>query len=104
MYGRLADPTCTIGTDPRADPRMVKALAPFGLDGHMPVPAVTPDMPMADKLAVVAATETRMGAVLEALAQNLPSPNSVVTMTTTIVRRRRQRHRGVHHSPESNRG
>lgn len=39
MHGRLADPDCPIGTDPRADPRMVKALAEFGLDGHMPLPS-----------------------------------------------------------------
>jgi len=84
MYGRLADPNCTIGTDPRSDPRMVKALAPFGLDGHMPVPPVTPDAPLADRLDAVAATETRMGAVLEALAENLPSPKGIATMTTTI--------------------
>lgn len=84
MYGRLADPNCTIGTDPRSDPRMVKALAPFGLDGHMPVPPVTPDAPLADRLDAVAATENRMGAVLEALAENLPSPKGIATMTTTI--------------------
>ncbi len=84
MYGRLADPHCTIGTDPRSDPRMVTALAPFGLDGHMPVPSTTPDSPLEDRLATVAATEKRMGAVLEALARNIPSPSGVVTMTTTI--------------------
>jgi len=63
---------------------MVRALAPFGLDGHMPVPSATPESPLEDRLAAVAATETRMGAVLEALAQNLPSPTGVATMTTTI--------------------
>lgn len=84
MYGRLADPNCTIGTDPRADPRMVAAFAPFGLDGRVPSPRATPDSPMADRLAAVAATERAMGAVLEALAQKLPSPKGVATMTTTI--------------------
>ncbi len=84
MQGRLADPDCTIGTDPRADPRMVKALAPFGLDGHMPVPPVTPDAPLEDRLGAVAATEQRMGAVLDALAQNLPIAEGIATTTTTI--------------------
>ena len=84
MQGRLADPDCTIGTDPRADPRMVKALAPFGLDGHMPVPPVTPDAPLEDRLGAVAATEERMGAVLDALAQNLPIAEGIATTTTTI--------------------
>ncbi len=84
MQGRLADPGCTIGTDPRADPRMVKALAPFGLDGHMPVPPVTPDAPLEDRLGAVAATEQRMGAVLDALAQNLPIAEGIATTTMTI--------------------
>ncbi|MGH3675316.1 MAG: alpha/beta hydrolase fold domain-containing protein [Mycobacterium sp.] len=84
MQGRLADPNCTIGTDPRADPRMVEALAPFGLDGHMPIPPVTIDAPLEDRLAAVAATESRMGAVLEALAQNLPVADGVTTTTTTV--------------------
>ncbi len=84
MHGRLADPNCTIGTDPRADPRMVKALAPFGLDGHMPVPPVSVDAPLDDRLAAVTATENRMGTVLESLAQTLPVAEGIATMTTTI--------------------
>ena len=104
MHGRLADPDCTIGTDPRADPRMVKALAPFGLDGHMPVPTVTPDAPMEDRLAVVAATEKRMGGVLEELAQNLPDRQRRRHHDDDDRRRRRQRHRVVHHPPDPCRG
>ena len=50
----------------------------------MPLPSATPDAPMAERLAAVAATEKRMGRVLESLAQTLPSPNGIVTMTTTI--------------------
>lgn len=84
MPGRLVDPNSTIGTDPRADPRMVKALNMFDLDGHMPVPTVTPDAPMKDRLAVVAAIEKRMGGVLEELAQTLPVPSGIATMATTI--------------------
>ena len=63
---------------------MVKALAPFGLDGHMPVPPVTPDAPLEDRLGAVAATEQRMGAVLDALAQNLPIAEGIATTTMTI--------------------
>ena len=55
-----------------------------GSTGTCRLPSVTPDAPMADRLAAVAATEKRMGRVLEQLAQTLPSPNGVVTMTTTI--------------------
>ena len=84
MHGRLADPDCTIGTDPRADPRMVKALASVGLDGHMPVPKVTPDSTMEHRLAVVAASERRMDGVFEEFARHLPVARGVATMATTI--------------------
>jgi hypothetical protein len=56
-YGRLADPDCTLGTDPRSDPRMVAALAPLGLDGRVPPPPLTVDAPLADRLAFTAETE-----------------------------------------------
>jgi len=36
---------------------MVAALAPYGLDGRLPLPPVTPESPLADRLAYVAATE-----------------------------------------------
>ncbi len=32
--GRLGDPDRCLGTDPRSDPRMVAALAPFGMDAN----------------------------------------------------------------------
>ena len=32
LPGRLGDPTMEIRSDPRADPRMVAAFEPFGLD------------------------------------------------------------------------
>ena len=50
-YGRLADPDSTLGTDPRSDPRMVKVLAQFGLDGSAPVEAPPIDSALEDRLA-----------------------------------------------------
>ena len=39
LPGRLGDPDLTLGTDPRADPRMVATLEPLGLAGRAdPVP------------------------------------------------------------------
>ena len=35
-----------MGTDPRSDPRMVEALAQFGLDANMPVVPLTIDAPL----------------------------------------------------------
>jgi acetyl esterase/lipase len=84
MYGRLADPDSTIGTDPRSDPRMVQAFAPYGLDGRLPEPSVTPDSPLHDRLAWAAETEQGMGSVLDTFAQGVPIVEGVTTTTTTI--------------------
>ncbi|HYR14546.1 MAG TPA: alpha/beta hydrolase, partial [Mycobacterium sp.] len=56
-YGRLADPESTLGTDPRSDPRMVKAFAQFGLDGPAPDIALTVDSPLEDRRAFAAMNE-----------------------------------------------
>ena len=37
--GRLGDPTMDLASDPRSDPRMVAAFAPFGLDKGAQAPA-----------------------------------------------------------------
>jgi acetyl esterase len=82
--GRLANPDHTLGTDPRSDPRMIAAIAPFGLDGRFPLPPVTPDSPLEDRLALVAQAEELTGAVLTALAQSEPVPEGISSETITI--------------------
>lgn len=82
--GRLADPDRTLGTDPRSDPRMVKAFAPFGLDGRLPPPPLTVDAPLEERLAFCAETEEGMGAVIGAFGQAVPVPEGVATTTVTI--------------------
>ena len=47
-YGRHADPESTLGTDPRSDPRMVKAFAEFGLDGTLTEAPLSVDSPLED--------------------------------------------------------
>ena len=84
MYGRLADPDSTIGTDPRSDPRMVAALAPLALDGRYPQPALTVDAPLEKRRAFVAEIEENTGAVLDMFAQSVPIFEGVTTTTTTI--------------------
>lgn len=84
MYGRLADPESTLGTDPRADPRMVKAFAPFGLDGRLPAAPLTVDSPLADRLEYAAINEEGMGAILDVFAQAAPQVTGVTTTTTQI--------------------
>jgi acetyl esterase/lipase len=83
-YGRLADPDSTIGTDRRSDPRMIKALAAFGMDGRLPEPPLTVDAPLAQRLEFSAFAEQGTGAVLKMLGDQAPAPEGVTTTTTTI--------------------
>jgi acetyl esterase len=46
LPGRLGNPDLTIATDPRADPRMVAAMAPLGLAERTPPQPVNMDTPL----------------------------------------------------------
>ncbi|MUL66611.1 alpha/beta hydrolase [Mycobacterium sp. CBMA 234] len=83
-YGRLADPDCTIGTDRRADPRMAKALAVFGMDGRLPDPDLTVDAPLAQRLEFATFAEVGTGAILKMFGEMAPTADGVTTSTTTI--------------------
>lgn len=83
-FGRLADPDCTIGTDPRADPRMVKGLAAFGMDGRLPEPPLTLDSPLEQLVEFSNFAEQGTGAVLKMLGEKAPAPEGVSSTTTTI--------------------
>jgi acetyl esterase len=57
LPGRLGDPAMDLRSDPRADPRMIAALAPFGLDTHGDPPPVSGSSPRADLLQFAAGAE-----------------------------------------------
>lgn len=82
--GRLGDPGATLGTDPRSDPRMVAALAPFGLDGRAAAAPVGVDDPLEARLAHVAAVEEGFEAVFAAMVADLP-PVEGVTRETEVI-------------------
>jgi acetyl esterase len=84
LNGRLADPDCTLGTDPRSDPRMVKAFEQFGLDGAPPEEALQIDSPLGDRLAWAAGVEEGYAGLFDALAQGTPTAEGVTTRTVTI--------------------
>ncbi|MBB2989554.1 acetyl esterase/lipase [Mycolicibacterium iranicum] len=84
LLGRFADPDATLGTDPRADPRMVAAFARFGLDGRLPPVGLAVDAPIAERYAFALAGEQGMGAVFEALASSTPAPPGVSTTTSVV--------------------
>ncbi len=84
LPGRLGDPQRTLGTDPRADPRMVAALAAFGLDQRGEPPPVTPSSPRDEQLAYCAAAEAGFEALFGALYAGLPAMDGVISETVTI--------------------
>lgn len=57
LPGRLADANKVLKDDPRADPRLIAALAPFGLDNAPPPAPVTAESPLEEKLAYLSAAE-----------------------------------------------
>jgi acetyl esterase/lipase len=83
LPGRLGDPDMTIGTDPRADPRMVAKMAEVGLDVPPP-PSIAHDAPMDAIHEVLNATEEGFGAVWEAFFADL-TPVEGVTFRTQII-------------------
>jgi acetyl esterase/lipase len=83
-YGRHADPDAALGTDPRSDPRMVAALAPFGLDKPFPSSGLTAESPLDQRYAFADMSEQGVGAIFDALAAGIPQPAGVETATETI--------------------
>jgi acetyl esterase/lipase len=84
LPGRLGDPTMELRSDPRADPRMVAALAPFGLDARAAELAVTRQSPLEELLAVASATEQAFDGLFGALLADAPQPHGVETRILTI--------------------
>jgi len=84
LPGRLGDPNRVLKTDPRADPRLVAACAPFALDVAPPPVPVTADSSLLDKLTYSAANEAGMEAVFAALFADLPPMMTVERRTQVI--------------------
>ena len=72
LPGRLGDPTLELGSDPRADPRMVALFAPYGLTVAAPPMPVDRSSPLEEVLAVAAATEAGFDGVFGALFAGVP--------------------------------
>ena len=84
LPGRLGDPGRTLGTDPRADPRMVAAMAAVGLDVPPPPSPVDHTSPMEAIHEVTAAAEEGFGAMFEAFFGGLPPVEGVTSRTEII--------------------
>src|SRR5689334_7572117 len=82
--GRLGDPARTLADDGRADPRLVAALAAFGMDGDQPPPPVSAGSTPEELLAFVQAAEEGFSAVFSALFSGLEPVAGVKREMTTI--------------------
>ena len=72
LPGRLGTPALTLRDDPRADPRMIAAMVPFGLDAPPEPAPVSGDSAIEDLLEYVAAAEEGFEALFGAVVAGLP--------------------------------
>ena len=84
LPGRLGDADLTLGTDPRADPRMVATLEPLGLVGRAePVP-LDPNSSIEEILALADAGEPGFEMLFDALFAELAPVDGVESRTEVI--------------------
>lgn len=84
LPGRLGDPTMELRTDPRADPRMVAAFAPFGLDTRAAELPISRQSPIDELLAIAATAERGLDGLYGALLAGVPRPHGVETRILTV--------------------
>jgi acetyl esterase len=82
--GRLGDPEMSLGSDPRADPRMVAALRAVGLDGHGEPAPVTATSPYEEQLGFIEVVEPGFQMLFGALFSDLPAVAGVERSTEQI--------------------
>ena len=84
LPGRLGNPDQVLKTDPRTDPRLVAACAPFKLDVALPPVPVSADSPLSEKLDFCAASEAGMTTTFTAQFADLPAIPNVERRTEVI--------------------
>ena len=84
LPGRLGSPAMLLKDDPRADPRMVAAMAPLGLDGAPEPAPVDADSPIEALLEYCSEVEAGFGLMFDALFADLPAVDGVISVTEVI--------------------
>lgn len=84
LPGKLGDPAMVMNTDPRADPRMVAAMAPLGLDAAPETAPVDINSPIEALLEYADLAEEGFGALGMVLAANAPEITNVERRTQVI--------------------
>ena len=85
LPGRLGTPTMTLGEDPRADPRMIAAMRPLGLDGPPADAGVDGSSTLEELLAYVVGAEEGFEGLFGLLAGQL-APVAGVTRRVEVIR------------------
>jgi acetyl esterase len=84
LPGRLGSPGLQLKDDPRADPRMLAAMAPLGLDVAPAAAPVDATSPIDEILEYSAGAEEGFSGVLDALFAGLPPVEGVTSVTEVI--------------------
>ena len=84
LPGRLGDPDSALASDPRSDPRMLAAMAPFGLGERTSPPRVAPSDPLEARVAFCRRAESRLETLFDALLADLPAIEGVARSTRVI--------------------
>ncbi len=84
LPGRLGTPDMTLRDDPRADPRMIAALGPFGLVDRHEVAPVNGNSPIDELLDYVTVAEAAFEQLNAALVTGLPEIDGVVRRVEII--------------------
>ena len=77
LPGRLGTPALTMRDDPRADPRMIAAMVPFGLDVPPEPAPVSGDSTIEDLLEYVTAAEEGFEGLFAAVVAGLPEISGI---------------------------
>jgi acetyl esterase len=84
LPGRLGSPGMTLRNDPRADPRMIAAMEPFGLADSPEDPPVDSESPIEALLDWVSDAEEGFEALFVALTSELPEVDGVARSVEVI--------------------
>ncbi|MGZ4665778.1 MAG: alpha/beta hydrolase fold domain-containing protein [Frankiaceae bacterium] len=84
LPGRLGRPELELRTDPRSDPRMVAALAPFGMDTAAAPPPIDGTAGLETRLEFCATAEIGFEAMFDALMTGLPEISGLTRSTETF--------------------
>lgn len=85
LPGRLGNPELDLRSDPRTKPRLLAALAAFGLDAPAGPPPLTRDDPVESVAEFVGQAEAGFEGLYEALPNELPGDDSVRSVTSDVV-------------------